>query len=213
MKKVFLTLLIILAMIATGCSESNEDKAGDNKMDEKKTQEVNENTESNKGSDEEIIKDDQENQTVDEQPDLSLQLQKFDEESGVTVENSEIYSVLDEEIKADPHMGVPNDFSLFPFDIVINEDGSNSLLFLAINRLENPIKNMSFKMTFGSQNGEYIWKNSDITFPEEQFGVLKPHHAMPFMLDITPEQVDLYDSLDMDNVHMELANYSMDVVE
>ncbi|WP_449354452.1 hypothetical protein ACUL41_15340 [Virgibacillus natechei] len=211
MKKVFLTISIILVVIAAGCSDSSEDKAGDN-MDEKETQEVNENTESNEEQDEEVIEADQ-SESADEVKDLSLQLQRLDEEAGVTIEDNEIYSVLDEAIKADPKMGISNDFSLFPFDIVINEDGSNSLLFLAINRLEEPIKNLSFEMTFGNQNGEYIWEDSGVTFPEEQFGVLKPDHAMPFMLDITQEQVDLYDSLDMDNVHMEMANYSMDVVE
>ncbi|MBU8564979.1 hypothetical protein [Virgibacillus pantothenticus] len=142
-----------------------------------------------------------------------MELQKQDMDVGMTIENNEIYSVLDEAIKADPKMGVPNDFSLYPFDISVNPDGSRSILFLAINRLKDPIKNITFDMTFGNKEGEYIYENEKLVLTEDEFGILNPDSAIPFMLDVTPEQEQLFNRLTKDNVHLEMANFKMDVEE
>ncbi|WP_106496028.1 hypothetical protein [Lentibacillus sp. Marseille-P4043] len=201
MKKAFLLSAIVLVLFLAACSDPKEDKAENNQKQDQKTEtQAKEKTNSNE-------------EAADEVDNLVLQLQKQDEEAGVTVESNSIYSILDEAIKADPQMGVPNDFSLYPFDISINPDGSHSIIFLAINRLKDPIKNVSFNMTFGNKNGEYIWEDSETSLPEKQFGVIQPDHAVPYMLDVTPEQEKIFDGLTNDNVYLKVNNFNMDVVE
>lgn len=143
--------------------------------------------------------------------DLQLKLQKQDKDAGMTIQNNEIYTVLDEAIKADPKMGVPNDFSLYPFDISINPDGSRSILFLAINRLKDSMKNIKFDMTFGNQEGEYIFENMELVLTEEEFGILHADTAIPFMLDVTPQQEQMFNRLTKDNVYIDMANFEMDI--
>ncbi|WP_121640021.1 hypothetical protein [Virgibacillus sp. Bac330] len=143
--------------------------------------------------------------------DLQLKLQKQDKDAGMTIQNNEIYTVLDEAIKADPKMGVPNDFSLYPFDISINPDGSRSILFLAINRLKDSMKNIKFDMTFGNQEGEYIFENKELVLTEEEFGILHADTAIPFMLDVTPQQEQMFNRLTKDNVYIDMANFEMDI--
>lgn len=61
--------------------------------------------------------------------DLNLQILKADEEAGLTFENSPIYSELQDLVESDPKLGYPNDFTLYPLDIVTYEDGRDAILF------------------------------------------------------------------------------------
>ncbi|WP_096186930.1 hypothetical protein [Evansella halocellulosilytica] len=109
-------------------------------------------------------------------------------------------------------MGIPNDFGVVPIDIYITEEGSN-LFFLAVNRLEVPITNVSFDFTLGNTDGELVFDQVEIYLSEEEFGVIEPNHTLPFFLELTPESEELYESLTMDNMFMDIANFSMDVEE
>lgn len=142
---------------------------------------------------------------------LNLQLQKEDEEAGETIEDNEIYSGIDELIESDSSIGIQDDFSLYPFDIAVHEDGSESMIFLAINRLNDPIKDMSFELTFGKQDGDYIFDGTEVFMAEEQFGVLEPNGVVPVLLEITPEEGEIYEGLTQDNVDLEIDNFDMDV--
>src|SRR5690625_1012616 len=137
MKKLLLLTVLLLTLVIAACSDSDEDNTtGDQNIENTATEED----------------DQEETEVAGEVEDLNLQLQKADEEAGVTVENNAVYSALAAEVEADQQMGVPNDFSLYPFDIAEFEDGSTSIIFLAINRLEDGIKNVSFNLTFGNQD-------------------------------------------------------------
>lgn len=198
MKKVLLYSVLFLTLILVACSDSDQaDTAG--KQNEGKN---------------ETKTEEQENAEVGgEMEPLKLQMQKGDEEAGVTLENSGIYSALAEAVEAEPQMGLPNDFSLYPFDISENEDGSSSLIFLAINRIQDGMQNVSFNLTMGNQDGEYIFQDVEIYMPEEQFGIIEPDSSVPFLIDITPEEEELYLTLDMDNIHWEITNFEMETVE
>ncbi|WP_164216035.1 hypothetical protein [Virgibacillus sp. YIM 98842] len=197
MKKLFLLSVLLFSLVVAGCSDSD----GDNTTGEQREENIDTET------------SEEESGAAGEVEDLNLQLQKADEEAGVTVENNAVYSALSEAVEADPQMGVPNDFSLYPFDIAEFEDGSTSIIFLAINRLEDGILNVSFDLTFGNQDGEYIFEDVKVYLPEDQFGVIEADSSVPFLLDITPEEEAFFSTLDMDNVHMEMANFEMDIVE
>ncbi|API93677.1 MULTISPECIES: hypothetical protein [Virgibacillus] len=203
MKKLLMLITVALLFLLVACSNNSK---------ENESEQPSENTEaqSNKGEGNEQKTNEHAGGQMN---DLKLELQKQDMDVGMTIENNEIYSVLDEAIKADPKMGVPNDFSLYPFDISVNPDGSRSILFLAINRLKDPIKNITFDMTFGNKEGEYIYENEKLVLTEDEFGILNPDSAIPFMLDVTPEQEQLFNRLTKDNVHLEKANFKMDVEE
>ena len=198
MKKLLLLTVLLLTLVIAACSDSDADNTtGDQNIENTATEED----------------DQEETEVAGEVEDLNLQLQKADEEAGVTVENNAVYSALAAEVEADPQMGVPNDFSLYPFDIAEFEDGSTSIIFLAINRLEDGIKNVSFNLTFGNQDEEYLFQNLEVALPEEQFGVIETDSSVPFLIDITPEEEAFFATLDMENVHLEMANFELDVVE
>lgn len=166
-----------------------------------------------KGSKEIENKDEDEIEAANEVVDLKLQLQKADEEAGVTIENNLIYSSLAEAIGADPKIGVKNDFSLYPYDIAYFEDGSTSIVFLAINRLDKGMKNVSFDLTFGHQNGEYIFENVEVYLSEDQVGVIESNSSVPFVLDITPEDEEIFEVLTKDNVYLKMTNFYFELVE
>ncbi|WP_153463052.1 hypothetical protein [Sediminibacillus terrae] len=207
MKKLIMLFTVTLfVLVMAGCN--NAENAADGETN--KGSETSEENTAQKESEEPVTEE--ESQSNDEVEELKLQLQKQDEEAGITIEDNEVYSALNEAINAEPNMGIPDDFSLYPFDILMNPDGNNSIVFLAINRLKDPIKNISFDFKFGNGDSqEYIWESTDVSLPEGQFGTLESNHAMPFMLDITPEQEAIFETLNMDNVDMQVDNYNMEI--
>ena len=145
--------------------------------------------------------------------DLNLQILKADEEAGLTFENSPIYSELQDLVESDPKLGYPNDFTLYPLDIVTYEDGRDAILFLGVNRLDDPIKNMSFELTLGKKNGEYIWKGLEVDLPEELAGVLESDSSIPVFLEISSEQGETFKKLTDDNMDIAIDKFDMDVVK
>jgi hypothetical protein len=145
--------------------------------------------------------------------DLKLHIQKVDQEAGITAENNDLYSQLNEVIKADPKAGIPNDFSVYPHDIVYFDDGSSSVLFIGVNRLDAPIRNISFDLTLGNKSGEYIFDAEPVALTEDFIGILEKDSAVPFLIEITPEEEALFMELTEDNVELRLDNANIDLVE
>jgi len=200
MRKFLIVVAAVIGMIViAGCSGDSEETSTENTTNETETQEVNTEAEANEDQ--------------NEVEDLNFQVLKSDEEAGVTVENNPFYGSMADFIASNPKIGIPNDFSLFPFDIAMFEGADNSFIFFAINRLPDPIKNISFDLTFGNQNGEYIWDGAEIILSEDETGVIKPNGVVPILLDITPEEEAVYDTLTEDNVDMQIDNFDMEVVE
>lgn len=224
MKKIVWMLLLVGTLLMAGCSLGIDD---DSEEKDSNTDAVNE-TEKNDTTPEEAEKDTDEeadgeqteenNNAIDgataaDMPDLQLQVQKADEEAGITIENNEIYSQLAEVIKADPKAGIPNDFSVYPHDIVYNEDGSSSVLFIGVNRTDKPIRNISFELTLGDNDGNYIFEGQEVLLDENSVGVLQQDSAVPFLLGITKEDEDIFKTLTQSNVDIRLDNAQVDFVE
>ena len=51
-----------------------------------------------------------------------------------------------------------------------------------------------------------------MNIPEEQIGVLKPNHAVPFTLTISAEQKEIFDTIDMENAELRILDFDMEVV-
>lgn len=231
MKKFLWTLMLAGILIIAGCGGSDDSSA-----EEENTTEVNNETENNEveesteDTEEEPVEEEPAEEANTEQsegnsntsgldqasrelPDLKLQVQKADEEAGITVENNEIYSQLVDVINADPKAGVPNDFSVYPHDIVRNEDGSSSLLFIAVNRVNKPIRNISFDLTLGDKEGNYIFERQEVILDENGVGILQPHSAVPFLLGITAQDEEIYSTLTNTNVEIRLDDAQVDYAE
>ena len=179
MKKILFLLTVALLLLA-GCASKDDNKQ--------------------QGAEEKVDK------TVEKEA-LSLQLLKADEEAGVTIENSEVYKELNRMITENRDMGLANDFSINIIDIVDSGTENASLLFLAVNRLDEPMKNITFDYTLGHDNGEFVWEGVEVNLTEQDTGIIQPNHAVPFSLSITPEQEALIDTLEQDNQVVKMENF------
>ncbi|WP_163581065.1 hypothetical protein [Gracilibacillus saliphilus] len=229
MKK--LLIFLALAMMIAGCSNSNDEEVTEEVSTDDETEETSSEEETDAASEVDTTDEEVENNeeaddsqsetrvgtagqaTSGDVPDLKLQVQKADEEAGVTIENNEMYSQLNEIIKADPKAGIPNDFSVFPNDIVYNEDGSTSILFFGVNRLRAPIQSIYFELTLGNQNGDYIFEGMPVTLDEEYMGIIEKDSAVPFLLDVDPEDEGIFMELTEENIDLRLDNYDLELDE
>ncbi|GAB3803389.1 hypothetical protein [Virgibacillus kimchii] len=149
-----------------------------------------------------------------EKEDLQLQMTKADEEAGVTMEESEVYQFLDEFVKEDPKYGVVNDFSMRSATMITDAEGNEQMVFIAVNRLGEPIKNVEFIFSLGDSENNMIWDRVHITMNEEVAGVLENNAAMPILLPITSdEQMELINTINQDDLQMDFAEFSYESVE
>lgn len=148
-----------------------------------------------------------------EKADLTLQLLKADEDQGVTLDNNPFYQELAEVIESDPKMGEQHEFSLFPYSIVENEADTYAMLVLVINRLEKPIRSVVFDLTLGNQDGEYIFDAISVDLVEEYMGILEIDGVIPIFLEVEARDVDLFYTLDPNNLLLEMDNFKTAFVE
>lgn len=215
MKKLILILsfILVLGLAACGNKTSNDTSDKENEIDEVEVKESENNNSDDSNTEGKNQYEGEELAEGEEKEDLTLQVLKVDEEDGITIENNEFYQAIQAEIENDPKMGDQDDFSLLPLDVAYFEDDSISLMFLAINRLKDPIKNIAFDLTLGNQDGEYIFENYEIDLTEDYIGVLEKNGAIPFFVDITEEDEEIFSTLTDENVHMEMDNFRIDFVE
>ncbi len=145
--------------------------------------------------------------------DLTLQVLNIDKQAGITVDNNEFYQAVSEVIKANPQMGASNDFSLYPYSILENNEGEPAVLCFVINRLEKPIQQIIFDLTLGTKDGEYIFNDVAVDLPEEYMGILERDSVVPILLNIEEKDVDLFYELDDENVLLKMENFTIDFVE
>ncbi len=215
MKKLILILsfILVLGLAACGNKTSNDTSDKENETDEVEVEESENNNSDDSNTEGKNQYEGEELAEGEEKEDLTLQVLKVDEEDGITIENNEFYQAIQAEIENDPKMGDQDDFSLLPLDVAYFEDDSISLMFLAINRLKDPIKNIAFDLTLGNQDGEYIFENYEIDLTEDYIGVLEKNGAIPFFVDINEEDEEIFSTLTDENVHMEMDNFRIDFVE
>lgn len=223
MKKLLLLLILSFAFVLYGCGNNTNTNDHSESTDIQNEQEENGEDGNNlneveANNDEENWNDGEDSEknnetTSEEKGDLFLQVLKVDEEDGLTLDNNEFYEALSEVIAEDPQMGDADDFSIYPYSIVDNADGTSSALFLLINRLDKPIKNLVFDFTYGNKNGEYVYEGVMVDLPEEHMGVLEVDGVVPLLLEIDPEDEDLFLSIELEDIVLELDNVGIDFEE
>src|SRR5699024_11910939 len=108
---------------------------------------------------------------------ITLQLTKVDEEEGYIIEDSPLYTELESFIEENPKQGTANDVSMFVID-VLEDAGQSQLLVLGVNRLDEPIKDISFDFSLGSPDGEKAWEDLPVTLVADESGALKVDHEI-----------------------------------
>lgn len=194
MNRKLVVLLFALLLLLSACSEttgsSNKDKQIRN--NEKESVVNNEN---------------------EEKEDLTLQLQKGDEEAGLTIENSEIYQMANDAIKGNPKLGNENAFTMYLVDSLSNDAGEKVLLFLAINRSPESMKNVTFDFTVGNENAGFVWNKLKVTLPEKNIGTIQSNGAVPIIIPISKEKFTTLSELKKEDQEIKLENFKYEIVE
>lgn len=232
-----LLLLILVAIVVAGCGQSDKNNVNNNNNannvenneneepsnlnkdnnDNQNDQETNDDTtnETNNNNDDLMSGNDDNdtNQTSSEadgdKADLTLQLTKIDEEAGTVIEENDVYQELNKFVKANPKHGEANDLSIYVVNTLHNDQGDH-LILLAINRLDKPVKNISFNYTLGTNDGELIFDQEPIVIGENDFGEIEVNHAMPFTLQVNEDQLEIMKKIDDQNQHIEFDNVNLD---
>lgn len=195
-------ILIAGVLFLSACSGGEtEEIESDSGQTEETTAQTEESKEQSEGSQEEV-------------EDLHLQVTKVDEESGVTIENSETYQQLNEFVKENAQFGAPNDFSMLSVSMAEDSEGNQQMLFLGVNRIGSPVKNVTFDITLGSTEGDMVWENFPVTLDEETAGVIENNAALPIFLPVTSqEQIDAMNKISQENLVMEFNNFNFETVD
>lgn len=150
----------------------------------------------------------------EEKEDLHLQVTKVDEDAGVSVENNEMYQMLDEFVQENPKFGVADDFSMQSVTLVTDTSDNQKMLFLGVNRLGAPVKNVTFNLSLGNTDGDMVWEDFPVILDEEVAGVLENNAALPIFLPITSqEQIELMNTISQENLYIEFKDFKYETVE
>lgn len=144
---------------------------------------------------------------------VTLQVLKMDKDIGLTLTNNEFYEEMQTVVEADPQMGEENQFTLFPYSIVDNDEDTSAMLVLLINRLNKAIKSVSFDVTLGNNNGEYVLNKMNIDLPEAYLGVLEKDGVVPVFLQVEKNAADVFYNLDPNAMLLKLDNFQADYVK
>src|SRR5699024_7313456 len=123
----------------------------------------------------------------------------------MTIEDRLLCTELERFFEENPKQGTANDFSMFVID-VLEDAGQSQLLLLGVNRLDEPIKDISFDFSLGNSDGAMAWEDLPVTLGGDEFGAFKVAHAMPILLPIEPEQIDVINTMTEDNQVLEMNN-------
>ncbi|WP_405100729.1 hypothetical protein [Oceanobacillus sp. FSL H7-0719] len=206
MKKILFVLLVSFLLL-TGCNEAKdrEIREEDNEVIENENMDEEESAVENVENEEEV-----QEEGFDENTELTLQVTRWDEQSGVTLD-SEIYTVINQLLSETPDAGMPNDFSVYTVDIYSSEAG-RSLVLLGINRTPVEMTNISFDFSLGSQE-EFVLENYPVSLTEEEMGVFSPNGVMPFIIEISDEQAESLLSITQPEVLLSIDNFEFEEME
>lgn len=126
--------------------------------------------------------------------------------------HTELYEGIKHTINQNKDLGIAGDFSLQTYRVFKNYQGP-FYIFLGINRLSEPIKNVSFKMTLGDESGNILWQDNTIFLSEEETGILKPNSAVPIIMPLTKEVLKKAEDVNLDNLQMEMTGFYYEEVE
>ena len=125
--------------------------------------------------------------------------QLADTEAGLTIENDEVLSILNELVETSDidDVGIPDDVTI-QFTGLYLDDAEQELLlpiFLISNRTEEAYTNVEMAITFGATDGELLFEETSFMLGESDFGVLEPNTAMPVYLNADYSYLELVESI------------------
>lgn len=144
---------------------------------------------------------------------VTLQVLKMDQDIGLTLTNNEFYEEMKTVVEADPFMGEEGQFSLFPYSIVDNDTDTSAMLVLLINRLNKPIRSVSFDVTLGNNDKEYVFKETKVDLSEDYLGILDKDAVVPVFLQVEKQAADLFYTLDPNDMLLRLDNFTAEFVK
>lgn len=144
---------------------------------------------------------------------LSFVPQADEINKGLTVENDEVLSTLQQMVEEDQGMGFDDDVTIIYSGQTFGKSPNLSGVFLIVNRTEIPMKNMEFTYTFGGIDRKLIFDKKAFRLTEENFGVLEPNTVMPMYLSIPSESEAAFAALDAKQVIEEINAFSYDLAD
>lgn len=194
----------------------NEDNLNAENNAENNDTEENDGLNNEEENQDDLISGNEENEENDEtaasKEDLTLQMTKVDEEAGTDMDENNVYQELNRFVEANPEHGEANDLSIYVVNTLHNEQGDH-LILLAINRMDEPVKNISFEYTLGTDDGELIFDQEPVLIAEEDFGDIKVDHAMPFTLQVNEDQLEIMNKITDENQHIEFDNVNIEFAD
>lgn len=145
--------------------------------------------------------------------DLTISVNKSDEEEDITLENSEVYEDLVAYADRYPLQGEPNEFSFMMRDVYTLDDGKDYIVFLAENRFAREIENIEVNVTLGLEDGDYILSDDTVKLTKEEYGGLKSDHGTAFYLEVDADDIEIARELEEDNVDFQLKDLTFDYVK
>ena len=192
MKRLSIFMAIFMLLLLTACTEASSGNKAEGSNSNASTTKNNE---------------------PKEKVNLKLQLLKPDEQAGVTIENNDLYQLVNEKIKQNPQMGEGTGFIFYLGDIFTKKSGQKVLLTLSINRLNDPITNVNFNLTLGNEVDGYVWNKMKTTLPESNIGVLQPNGVVPVLIPLTNDQYTTVQKLNKADKLLKIENLKYETVK
>ena len=98
----------------------------------------------------------------------------------------------------------PNTFSLKSSDFTVSHCWDRDFI---------NIHHIYFKFTLKNEDGDYIYKDLPVSLTESEIGTFHPNDVMPFTVNISEEQMEQLDNLDVKNSTLEIDNFEYEEVE
>lgn len=90
-----------------------------------------------------------------------------------------------------------------------NEDGKVQAYFIGVNRVGEPMQNLSFTLNF-LVDDQPVWDDVRFTLHEDEFGTQPNNTAMPIFLDIPTGKEDLLMNAEPEKTFIEIKNLEVD---
>ncbi|AZP03492.1 hypothetical protein [Jeotgalibaca ciconiae] len=125
-------------------------------------------------------------------------------------EGTEIYndviSVANEFTETNANLGEVGLFTLsYTGYYIEREDGGLQAFFMGINRIGEPLKNLSFNLNF-VVGGTPVWDNMKFTLDESEFGEHPNNTAMPVFLDVPAGNEELLMNATPEETNIEITD-------
>ena len=76
------------------------------------------------------------------------------------------------------------------------------------------MKNIYLEISLGNrETGEYIYESAEVMLDEEQVGTIETDSAMPFLVDISPEDEEIFFGLTETTADVQINDYDFEIIE